>query len=122
MTPTDHLGPLEKVVMDVLWREREATVRTVWQELSKERPIAYTTVMTIMSRLTVKGLLDRKKKGKTYVYVSQASKEETLRSIVQKTIHYLVDRFGDEAVATFVDEADRLSHQMSTTAKKKTKQ
>lgn len=121
MTTTDHLGPLEKSVMDVLWREREATVRTVWQELLTDRQIAYTTVMTIMSRLSAKGLLARKKHGKTYIYMLQASKEETLRSIVQKTLGYLIDRFGDEAVATFIDEADRLSQLTPKSSKAKKK-
>lgn len=113
MIQTDHLGPLEKLVMDILWKEREATVRMVWQTLLKDRPIAYTTVMTIMSRLSAKGLLNRQKHGKTYWYTLQASKEETLRSIIQRTMSYLVDRFGDEAVATFIDEADRLAHHSS---------
>ena len=110
MSELETLGPLEKVIMDIMWKDRQATVRCVWKKLSVERKIAYTTVMTIMSRLAEKRILKREKAGKSFVYTLQATKEETLRTMIQKTMHYLVDRFGEEAVATFVDEADRLQH------------
>jgi predicted transcriptional regulator len=109
MSELETLGPLEKDVMDIMWHDRQATVRAVWQQLAAQRKIAYTTVMTIMSRLAEKKLLVREKHGKTFTYSLQASKEETLRTIIQKTMSYLVDRFGEEAVATFIDEADRLA-------------
>jgi predicted transcriptional regulator len=108
MSELETLGPLEKDVMDIMWQDRQATVRTVWKKLAAERKIAYTTVMTIMSRLAEKRLLKREKFGKSFTYTLQSTKEETLRSMVQKTMKYLVERFGEEAVATFIDEADRL--------------
>lgn len=116
MSEVETLGPLEKVIMDVMWQDRQATVRTVWQKIAANRQIAYTTVMTIMSRLSEKKLLVREKTGKTFVYTLKTSKEETLRSIIQKTMSHFIDRFGDEAVATFIDEADRLAQK---TKKKK---
>jgi predicted transcriptional regulator len=109
MSEVETLGPLEKVIMDIMWQDRQATVRSVWQKLAAHRQIAYTTVMTIMSRLSEKNLLLREKNGKTFVYTLKNTKEETLRSIIQKTMRHFIDRFGDEAVATFIDEADRLA-------------
>ena len=60
------LGALERQVLEALWgRDAEASVR----ELSDEFPgIAYTTLMTTLDRLHRKGLLDRRKAGRAYVY------------------------------------------------------
>ena len=52
------LGPLEAEVMDRLWKRRSATVRDIVEDLARSRELAYTTVMTIMVRLQVKGLLE----------------------------------------------------------------
>ncbi|HEX6062217.1 MAG TPA: BlaI/MecI/CopY family transcriptional regulator, partial [Candidatus Limnocylindria bacterium] len=57
--PNAFLGPLETAVMDRLWKRRQATVRDVVDDLAKSRSLAYTTVMTIMTRLHAKGLLVR---------------------------------------------------------------
>src|SRR5438552_15059421 len=62
------LGPLETAVMERLWKRRQATVRDVVDDLAKERSLAYTTVMTIMTRLHAKGLLLRERDGKHKVY------------------------------------------------------
>src|SRR5439155_924565 len=53
------LGPLEAEVMDRLWKRRSATVRDIVEDLGRSRQLAYTTVMTIMTRLHAKGLLAR---------------------------------------------------------------
>ena len=56
------LGPLEAEVMAVLWRaNRPLPVRDVAAELNagRDTPLAYTTVMTVMSRLAGKGILAR---------------------------------------------------------------
>lgn len=113
---TSSLGPLEKDVMTLVWAGQAHTVRDAWQKLSCDRTIAYTTVMTIMSRLHTKGLLKREKQGKTYYYSPNRTKDQTLRTVIHQVISTLIDRFGDEAVAAFIDEADRLS---TTTTKKK---
>lgn len=117
MGELETLGPLEKQVMELMWVDRESTVRGIWEKLAADRQIAYTTIMTIMTRLTEKRLLKRAKNGKTYVYTLHATKEETLRSMVQKTMRYLVDRFGEDAVAAFIDEADRFAKEKQSTKK-----
>lgn len=110
MNAIDSLGPLEKDVLNLIWNEKCQTVREVVKKLQEERKIAYTTVMTIMSRLVEKELLERKKQGKTYLYFPTTTKQQTLKTVISQTISMFVDKFGDEALATFIDEADRLSH------------
>ena len=60
------LGPLEVSVMGILWQSGESSVRDVIERL--DRPLAYTTVMTTLDRLFKKGLLDRRKEQRAFLY------------------------------------------------------
>ena len=68
------LGTLEFELMEILWSSGESTVRDVVQKLT--RPLAYTTVMTTLDRLFKKGLLDRHKSDRAFVYLPQLSRQE----------------------------------------------
>ena len=59
-----HLGPLERRIMQIFWKYPCSTVRSVQEQLSAEnKKLAYTTVMTIMTRLVKKGALKREMDG-----------------------------------------------------------
>lgn len=95
------LGPLESEVMDVLWQSREAMpVRAVLAELNRARssPLAYTTVMTVLSRLAERGVVLRRAAGRGYVY------EAALGSPAEIAVRQLLDDYGDAALASFVDQ------------------
>ncbi|WP_344321051.1 BlaI/MecI/CopY family transcriptional regulator [Streptomyces macrosporus] len=63
------LGELEDAVMTRVWRwNRPVTVREVLDDLRRERPIAYTTVMTVMDNLREKGWVRREREGRAYRY------------------------------------------------------
>ncbi|WP_101258043.1 BlaI/MecI/CopY family transcriptional regulator [Streptomyces barkulensis] len=63
------LGELEDAVMTRVWQwNRPVTVREVLDDLRRERPIAYTTVMTVMDNLREKGWLRREREGRAYRY------------------------------------------------------
>jgi predicted transcriptional regulator len=68
------LGSLEFELMEILWTHGESIVRDVVPKLS--RPLAYTTVMTTLDRLFKKGLLDRHKSDRTFVYSPSFSRQE----------------------------------------------
>lgn len=102
------LGSLEAQVMDRLWSRGRATVREVMRDLSRSRRLAYTTVMTIMSRLHQKGLLSRARDGKTYVYAPALSREEFRQRLSRDIVRGLVAEFGDVALAQFVAALDRV--------------
>lgn len=106
------LGPLEQEIMSIIWRDGEVCVRHVWKLLQAQREIAYTTVMTLMHRLTEKGFLAQKKVGKTHYFVAVQSQQQTLHHLVQRTLAAFVDRFGEEAIVAFAEEAS--SHQPKT--------
>jgi predicted transcriptional regulator len=103
------LHELEGRVMDEVWRQGEATVRDVLTALNRGRKQrAYTTVMTIMARLDVKGLLTRKRRGKTDVYRPVMSRAEYADARAQAEVEGLVAEFGDVALAHFAERVDRL--------------
>ena len=69
--PTRRPGPLteaELEIMHVVWGLGDATVKQVHDVLSARRPVAYTTVMTMLGLLARKGHLKREEAGKAYVY------------------------------------------------------
>ncbi len=66
------LGPLEIQVMEVLWSAGECSVRDVVEQL--DRKLAYTTVMTTLDRLFKKGLLDRQKAERAFLYLPRMSR------------------------------------------------
>jgi len=69
-----ELGHLESGVMDILWERGACNVHQVMPLLA--RPLAYTTVMTTLDRLFKKGLLDRRKEERAFVYSPRFSRLE----------------------------------------------
>jgi BlaI family penicillinase repressor len=63
-----ELAPLELACMNILWPIGEGTVRQIRDQLAALRPRAYTTIMTIMNRLARKGVVERRKAGRAYLY------------------------------------------------------
>jgi predicted transcriptional regulator len=96
------LHELESEVMEALWRSGEASVRSIMQALNrggKER--AYTTYMTIMARLHKKGMLTRRREGKTDIYVPAYEREEYQRLRARAEVDDLVANYGDAALSQF---------------------
>lgn len=87
--------------METLWAAgRAMTVREMLEQANRRRsePLAYTTVMTVMSRLAAKGVLERRREGRGYLYEAAASDAAAI------AVRQVVRDFGDTAVAHFVEE------------------
>lgn len=96
------LGPLESAVMDTLWgADAPLSVREVLAQLNRDReqPLAYTTVMTTLSRLAEKGALERERQGRGYVYRAAVPDSAAI------AVRNVVRDFGAGALAHFVEEA-----------------
>lgn len=103
------LGPLEQDVMDVVWRLSDATVRDVHSVLATDRRIAYTTVMTTMTRLASKGLLRRDTDGLAHRYRPVVTRDNYARSAVGTVLTWLLERYPEPAasyLAEVVDDVD----------------
>jgi BlaI family transcriptional regulator, penicillinase repressor len=70
------LAPLELDCLNTLWPMGEGTVREIRDRLAPRLPRAYTTIMTIMDRLARKGIVERKKSGRAYLYRANLTPEE----------------------------------------------
>lgn len=97
------LGPLETEIMQILWQEGSSTVKKVHRKLAQQRDIAYTTVMTTMSRLADKGVLHRERDGLAYVYTPVISEDEFVNMVVRQVLDGLLDDYSDTAIAYMVD-------------------
>jgi predicted transcriptional regulator len=97
------LGPLETEIMRIIWRDERNTVKKVHRKLSQNREIAYTTVMTTMSRLADKGVLNRHREGLAYVYTPAIKEEEFVTLVVQQVMDGLLDDYSDTAINYMVE-------------------
>lgn len=93
------LGWLEADVLRVVWDRGEATVRDVYEQLRAERSIAYTTVMSVLRNLSLKGLLDQDTSRAAYVYRPRVTDEQVARGILDA----LVDKVMGGNTAPLID-------------------
>ena len=95
------LHELEAEVMEVVWERGESSVREVMEALNagagKER--AYTTYMTIMTRLDAKGMLQRRREGKTDLYTCAYVRDQYADMRARAELESVVNQYGDVALA-----------------------
>jgi predicted transcriptional regulator len=107
-----EFGELEMAIMDVMWAAQSpCVVREVRERLRYGRPVAYTTVMTVMDILYRKGVLQRAKHGRAWRYWPVEQREEHDARVMTEVLR----SGGDEAVTmrcflerVSEDELDRL--------------
>jgi predicted transcriptional regulator len=109
MTKKTLLGQLEQAIMDAVWEHQPLTVRDVLDRLSAQRPIAYTTVMTVMNRLQRQGFLKRHMgQDGAYEYRPTSSRQEFFTVAAKTRAGEMVKRYGDAALVQFLDTLDHI--------------
>jgi predicted transcriptional regulator len=106
------LAPLELDCMNALWRLGDATVREVHAAVASTRPRAYTTIMTILDRLAQKGVVERHKSGRAWVYRAQLSAEQARTHAVVR----LVEGFFQGSTEALVSHVSGLSKSATNSA------
>ena len=91
-----QLGDLQLAIMRVLWHHREATVRQVQDALEARRPLALTTVATMLTKMEDKGVVAHRAEGRRYVYRPLVSERQVRRSMVRRLTEGL---FAGDALA-----------------------
>lgn len=115
MSVPKRLGNLEQAVMDQLWDATDPqTVRQVHHALSAERNLAYTTVMTVLQRLSCKHLVIQIRDDRAYQYAAQHGREELVADLLVDALDQATGS-GDRVAALVqfakrvgVEEADAL--------------
>jgi len=83
------LSELEHQIMQVLWSRGPATSEQVREALGTKRPLADSTIRTILRRLLAKGYVRQKSLGRTYVY----SALDEPRNLAIRAGQQIIDRF-----------------------------
>ena len=91
--------PLELACLKALWSLQEGNVKDVQRIVAQSRPLAYTTIMTVLERLVRKGKLARRKVGRAFVYSPVASRDAMRRV----AIHELLEGFFDGSEAELIE-------------------
>jgi predicted transcriptional regulator len=104
-----RLHDLEATIMDVVWGKQLSSfaVGDVLAILEKQRDIAYTTVMTTVTRLYEKGILERERDGKRYLYSPKLTREEFLQSTARVVLDEAVG--GHQAMAMLAEKVSEAS-------------
>jgi predicted transcriptional regulator len=89
-----ELGPLERRVMELIWRRSEEAAEVSVRDIhvAFEGRLAYTTLMTTLDRLRKKGFLDRRKQGRAFFYSPRFSPDEFERGVARDVIDMLLGR------------------------------
>ena len=82
MTDSSGLGDLQLAVMRVLWRNGEASAMEVQAGLGDDRPLAITTVSTILARLEKRGVVTHRTDGRLFIYRATVTEPEVRRSML----------------------------------------
>ncbi len=93
------LSRLELECLKAIWLQKATTVLEVQRSLEARRPLAYTTILTILDRLAQKGAVQRVKKGKAYVYNAALSLVES-RDIA---LHELIEFYFEGSPQNLID-------------------
>lgn len=112
------LGDLERDVMTQLWDSSEPlTVRQVHERLSRDRDLAYTTVMTVLDRLAKKGVVTQQRADRAYRYVPAQTRAEMTAAIMldalsatgdqDAALAYFVGRLPPDALAAAIEAAKK---------------
>lgn len=99
----DVLGPLAAAIVREVRELGEASVGDILEVLHRTQPRehAYTTVMTVMTRLFEKGVLGRERRGRQYIYRLIESETEMIERLTGIAVDRLLDRYGSVALRHF---------------------
>ena len=94
-TPHPTLTPQELAIMKVVWSRDKATVRDVYEAMRDTRPVAYTTVMTMMKILEDKGYLKKTLVERAHVYRPAQRRQQVIGAMVRDFLDRVFDGASD---------------------------
>jgi predicted transcriptional regulator len=116
-TPHPTLTPQELAIMKVVWRLGDATVRDVHDALRARRPVAYTTVMTMMKILEEKGYLRKTVGERAHVYKPAKPRHQVVGAMVRDFVDRVFDGASD-ALLVHLAKDSRLTDKQRQTIKR----
>lgn len=102
------LSPLEQEVMNIVWELKSCHIRNVLEKIGKTKPLAYTTVATLLQRLYEKGMVNRKSEGLAFAYSPRFTRKEYCKNIAKSFLHNFFKSFGESAIVSFAESVENL--------------
>jgi predicted transcriptional regulator len=99
------LGAQELAIMKVVWRLGDVSVREVYETLRERRPVAYTTVMTMMNTVEAKGYLKKTLDGRAYRYRPAVPESRVVTAMVREFVERVFDGSAGPLLAHLVSGA-----------------
>ncbi|HWC95531.1 MAG TPA: BlaI/MecI/CopY family transcriptional regulator [Candidatus Sulfopaludibacter sp.] len=100
--------PLELLCLKALWGLQQGKVRDVQEIVAQSRPLAYTTIMTVLDRLVRKGKLTRQKTGRAFLYSPQTPRDVMRRAAIRELVEGYFDG-SEEQLIDFLREGQQSS-------------
>jgi predicted transcriptional regulator len=97
---------LEYLVLTKLWELGTASVRDVHRQLQTPKGLVYTTIAKVIDRLRAKGLIQRERHGKAFVYRARIAREKVEQARAQNAVSRLLAPTPRAAVAALIDAVD----------------
>ena len=106
MAASPELSDLQLAIMRVLWDKREASAAEVQAAMQRSRPLAITTVSTLLGRLEKKGAVSHRADGRTFLYRARVSELDMRRKAISGVIRNLFRGNPSEVVGQILSERD----------------
>ncbi|PIG92848.1 BlaI/MecI/CopY family transcriptional regulator [Gloeocapsopsis sp. IPPAS B-1203] len=105
------LGPLETEILNIIWEVGSVTVKDVHDRILSDpnRELAYTSVTTVLRRLTDKGWLACDKKAKAFYWRPLVTKQQAQMIKAHDQLHRFLAVGNPDVVAAFADSLDQTS-------------
>ena len=116
-TPRVHLGHLQTAVMHILWQRRSATLGEIRAALQRDKPVATTTVATVLTRLEQAGYIEHREGERSRIYAAKIGHADFQRTQTQSLVDRLFGGRAAELVAHLVRESEIDDEELATLRK-----
>lgn len=108
----------ERRILEVLWKKKEASVREVAEELSKKKPVAYTTVLTMFKVLDRKGLVHHRNEGRAFIYSAAITRSEARRQALENLLKGFFNGSPSVLAQHLIDEHEMDAEELAALQKR----
>src|SRR5687767_10229588 len=103
----------ELQILKILWSRREATVREVYEEMSKSLPIVQNTIQAFLRTMEEKGLVKHRVEGRSFIYQPVPHHQDTKQKLVSRVLHRVFDGAIDQLVQSVLELRQPTAEEMA---------
>jgi len=100
---------LERPLMEILWTKGAMKGKDLYEQIRRKRDIAYTTALTVLDRLSKKGLIKKDRKSGTILFTPAISRQAYESAVTESFVQKAFDVSPDLAVSAFADMFSKMS-------------